>query len=93
MAKQPGFSVSVGPGRKSRRPVGSYENNFDVFIVLLPKINCCCCTCINQMGGVNLSMKRMCGFEMKNNGLWALSLAKPMHLGKLKDTLEILKHI
>ena len=85
--------VSVGPGRKSRRPVGSYENNFDVFIVLLPMINCCCCTCINQMGGVNLSMKRMCGFEMKNNGLWALSFAKPMHLGKLKDTLEILKHI
>ena len=90
MAKSP---VSVGPGRISRRPVGSYENNFDVFIVLLPKINCCCCTCINQMGGVNLSMKRMCGFELKNNGLWALSLAKPMHLGKLKDTLEILKHI
>ena len=45
------------------------------------------------MGGVNLSMKRMCGFEMKNNGLWALSLAILMHLGKLKDTLEILKHI
>ena len=89
----PKSKISVGPGRKSRRPVGSYENNFDVFIVLLPKINCCCCTCINQMGGVNLSMKRMCGFEMKNNGLWALSLAKPMHLGKLKDTLEILKHI
>ena len=43
------------------------------------------------MGGVNLSMKRMCGFEMKNNGLWALSLALLMHLGKLKDTLEILK--
>ena len=89
----PKSKISVGPDRKSRRPVGSYENNFDVFIVLLPKINCCCCTCINQMGGVNLSMKRMCGFEMKNNGLWALSLAKPMHLGKLKDTLEILKHI
>ena len=85
--------VSVGPGRKSRKPVGSYEKHFDVFIVLLPMINCCCCTCINQMGGVNLSMRRMCGFEMKNNGLWALSLAKPMHLGKLKDTLEILKHI
>ena len=45
------------------------------------------------MGRVNLSMKRMCGFEMKNNGLWALSLAILMHLGKLKDTLEILKHI
>ena len=49
--------------------------------------------CINQMGWVNLSMKRMCGFEVKNNGLWALSLAIQMHLGKIKDTLEILKHM